>query len=182
MKNSNIFLHFRSLILSVFLIFVSYLVYSIFFSSKEVNIKSEVENEYLIGQKIDHITAYELDAAQYSYDFSDEKVILHFWASWCSPCVSEMPELIQFAAKNKDIKIITISQDSDGKEALAFMKSFPEMKRYFINLHDSKRELAKQFNVSKLPETIIINKNSYIKKISGSIHWSQIEAFDALVK
>ncbi len=183
MKTNQIFIHIRSLALALLLVFFLFIVYKVFkasdFDAQDNSRQSTLSlNE---GQSIDFIESFDVDGVKRNISIADQKVILHFWASWCAPCVTEMPELIDFAKLNKDVVIIAISQDSDISEIKSFIKSFPGMKNHFTILHDQNRNLAKKFQVSKLPESILINKSIYVKKVSGSIYWSQVQSFDSLI-
>ena len=102
-------------------------------------------------------------------------VVLNFWASWCGPCVEEVPSLIKLADHfHGDIKVIAISADSSPEEIQVFLKSFPNLMGEHIKVvHDADRTKMKMFDISRLPESLILDKTHKLaKKISGSIDWS----------
>lgn len=106
-------------------------------------------------------------------EFKNKIVIVNFWASWCAPCIEEVPSLIQLTKKNKQILILAISGDTNTEDIFAFMKSFPEFnKAPFYQVWGDNKKLLEQFNVVKLPESYIFNsKGEMVKRISGTINW-----------
>jgi thiol-disulfide isomerase/thioredoxin len=108
-------------------------------------------------------------------------IILNFWASWCGPCVQEVPSLIKLVQHFKgEVQVLAISADSSTDDLTAFLKSFPEMNgEYFKVIHDQDRSKMKMFDVTKLPESLILDKNQkLVKKISGSIDWANKDSFE----
>lgn len=112
---------------------------------------------------------------------SDESIyIVHFWASWCAPCVHEFPQLIELSNQmNGKIIILAISGDSKQEEIDIFLKSFPEAltAKNFNVIWDSDKQFLKRWNVNKLPESYIYSQNKkMVKKISGAIDWTTEDA------
>ena len=121
-----------------------------------------------------------------------ENIFVHFWASWCSPCVNEVPEIIDFMKKNnpagsqskknagaklnKKIKFVIVNLDSESEDIQKFLKSFPDFdKDPFIRIWDKHSYLAKKFGIDKLPATLVIKKNKPLRKINGVVDWNHLE-------
>jgi cytochrome c biogenesis protein CcmG/thiol:disulfide interchange protein DsbE len=106
--------------------------------------------------------------------------IVHFWASWCAPCVHEFPQLIELSNQmNGKIVIMAISGDSNQQEIDVFLKSFPEARtaKNFHVVWDSDKQFLKRWNVNKLPESYIYNQDKkMVKRISGAIDWTTEDA------
>lgn len=101
-------------------------------------------------------------------------VILNFWASWCAPCIEEVPSLIKLANQFKqDLQVIAISGDSSREDIDIFLKSFPGLKSENISIiWDKDRTLMNQYSVNRLPESFVLDKDQKLaKKISGTIDW-----------
>jgi thiol-disulfide isomerase/thioredoxin len=64
-----------------------------------------------------------------AFDLGAERgkwVIVNFWATWCSPCIAEMPAISKFVAAHANVTAIGLAyEDSDRKDILAFVKKHP---------------------------------------------------------
>lgn len=112
-------------------------------------------------------------------------VILNFWATWCGPCIEEIPSLIKLSKEMKDrLTIVALSNDDSVEEVKAFMKSFPEVQDSDIEIiHDPTNlpGLVKTFSVGRLPETFVFSREGkLIRKVLGSIDWAAPEAIEYL--
>ncbi|UYL08929.1 TlpA family protein disulfide reductase [Bdellovibrio sp. SKB1291214] len=144
--------------------------------------------EKMETEGVPNFTAKSLDGQ--SFDLNQMKgkvVILNFWASWCGPCVEEVPSLIKLIKEYKgDIQLIAVSGDSNEQDIHVFLKSFPELKAENIKIvYDQDRSLMKMFDVSRLPESLVLNKEQkLVKKLVGSIDWhtkDSVEYMDTLL-
>lgn len=114
-------------------------------------------------------------------DYLGHVLIINFWASWCGPCVEEVPSLIRLSkAMEGDLKILALSNDTLKEDVDVFLKSFPEFQRPGIDIvHDGGNALtlSKMFKVFQLPESYVFDsKGKMVRKIVGSINWSSDEA------
>lgn len=119
-----------------------------------------------------------------------EKLILHFWASWCDPCVNEIPELMSYLkrheadVKDNKLKVILVSVDYEQSAIEKFLKSFPDLNSsQYLQVWDPDGYLQKSFTIDRLPATMIIHRNA-IDKITDAQGASQdkfVERFMAVV-
>lgn len=115
-------------------------------------------------------------------------IILNFWASWCGPCVEEVPSLIKLVKEFKgDVVLIAISGDSSEDDIKVFLKSFPELAGDHIKVvYDQDRSKMKMFDVARLPESLVLGQDhKLVKKLVGSINWyskDSIEYMRTLIK
>ncbi len=116
--------------------------------------------------------------------FKGKTVILNFWATWCSPCLIEFPQLLELAKQDQEnIVFIALSVDEDPK-AIEDMfskagKSFKEnlkLENVIIGI-DSDKLISKDiFGTIRYPETYIITPDAKIKsKIKGARNWLSVE-------
>jgi len=91
--------------------------------------------------------------------FENSLVIINFWATWCAPCIEEMPSLNRLQA-NKDFNNLKIIPINVGRDNIEKSKSF--YKKLKINnleiYFDKNVELANKFLLRGLPTTVFINK------------------------
>lgn len=94
--------------------------------------------------------------------FSEMKskvTLINFWATWCGPCVKEMPSLqkLSDAYSARGLNVIGINLDEDPEDVLE--KFLEKNKIKFKSFVDAKGTLADRFNVSGLPLTLVIDSN-----------------------
>lgn len=121
-------------------------------------------------------------------DFKGQWVILNLWATWCPPCLVEMPSLqeIQNKYSGQGVKVVAISLDRnmDGKKLRDFLsrKGFGPIAAYY---GDGKVAM-KLFAMRGLPTTYILEPGGRaIGSISGEIDWTKDDAtalIDSLIK
>ena len=119
-------------------------------------------------------------------DFQDKVILVNFWATWCAPCIKEMPSLDRLKKKiNKNFDVIAISVDRDGvKKVKDFFNEnkITNLEEYF----DTKNSLAKEMNLIGLPTSFFINKKGdLIGYFQGDLEWDNntvIEFINYLIK
>jgi peroxiredoxin len=109
-------------------------------------------------------------------DQTGEVLIIHFWATWCPPCVEEIPSLARFWDRyrsRKDLRLFAISVDKDWKTIDDFMKKNPSEIPLF---RDPDAATAKRFGTTQYPETYIVNrKGRVLFRVPGGVDWSNPE-------
>ena len=111
-------------------------------------------------------------------EFKGNVVLINIWATWCPPCVYEMPsmEKLHQQFKSEKFKILAISIDSQGAKAVA-----PFMKNHnltFQTLIDPAGTIRTSYGVNSIPQSFIIDKQGHLlKKIIGPIDWATPEVF-----
>ena len=107
-------------------------------------------------------------------DYRGKVVFINIWATWCPPCVEEMPSMQKLYQKLKgeNFEILAVSIDSKGAKVVA-----PFMKKYqltFPALLDSMGTIKRIYKTTGVPESYIIAKDGILaKKVLGPLDWSQ---------
>lgn len=111
-----------------------------------------------------------------SADLRGHRAILNFWASWCMPCVEEMPRLLQAAEDGDDVRFILMSVDEDPQALPRFLKKLDPQSRRRLKLanvlvaRDADKTISQDlFQTVSLPETILIDRNLVMRgKLVGA--------------
>ncbi|MGB5530938.1 MAG: TlpA disulfide reductase family protein [Ignavibacteriaceae bacterium] len=111
--------------------------------------------------KADHsLTFYNLDGEQKKLgDFKDSVVFLNIWATWCPPCLEEMPSIQRLYNKvsSTDIAFILISPEKEE-----VIKNYLDKEGYTFDVYLLKDELPKVFYSGQVPTTYLIDKKGNI--------------------
>ncbi len=105
-------------------------------------------------------------------------VLLHFWATWCGPCLGELPELIKQAEALRKLgySVVTVAEDSDWRAVDRFFFQFPQLKAMqslMVIVLDPKSEIANLYGSQQFPETFLINQDFVVdNKFVGAQNWS----------
>jgi thiol-disulfide isomerase/thioredoxin len=114
-------------------------------------------------------------------DFRGRVVLVNFWATWCGPCVAEMPSLdrLQGMLGGRDFAVLTISEDRNPAVIEPFFAAhgLKRLGRY----HDPGGALSRVFKVRGLPTSVLIDRGGVIGRIEGPAEWDSAEAL-ALIR
>lgn len=103
--------------------------------------------------------------------FKDQITVINFWATWCPPCVEEIPSLNRLKEKMKGLpfELISINYAEDKKTIIDFMK---KVNVEFPVLLDKNGDFARKWNVITYPSTFVIDKNGQIRYgVNAAIEW-----------
>jgi thiol-disulfide isomerase/thioredoxin len=108
-------------------------------------------------------------------DFKGKITIVNFWATWCPPCVQEIPSLNRLNKVMSELpfELISINYAEDKETILKFMK---KVNVEFPVLLDPNGDFAKKWNVITYPSTFIIDPSGKIKYgVNAAIEWDDPE-------
>ncbi|MEE9545278.1 MAG: TlpA disulfide reductase family protein, partial [Rhodospirillales bacterium] len=108
-------------------------------------------------------------------DYRGKGVVLNFWATWCAPCVREMPALDRLQAKisGGGVEVLTVSLDRGG---IADVEKFYRTNRIdnLPILIDRGEALTRELGVTGLPTTVLIDaEGKEIGRVVGTAEWDE---------
>jgi thiol-disulfide isomerase/thioredoxin len=104
-------------------------------------------------------------------DFRGHVVLVNLWATWCAPCVQEMPSLARLQAKLGDLRILAISEDRQGATLVPPFIEKNRIKGLAIYL-DPKNDADHALGVEGLPTSFLIDRDGHILgKLEGAADW-----------
>ena len=109
-------------------------------------------------------------------------VVLNFWATWCAPCVEEIPSLVTMSQKmkTKGITVLGVSVDADEDAYQKFVKDHGVT---FLTIRDADQKSNVLYGTVKFPETYIIDRSGVVRrKFIGAVDWNSPEVIDFLKK
>ena len=135
-----------------------------------------------IGSAAPDFTIKDEDRSVSLNQFRGQVLVLNFWATWCPPCVEEMPSLVQLQQKlaDKKVTVLGVSIDVDGDAYHRFLK---ERGISFMTVRDADHKVSDVYGSFKWPETYIIDRDGKVRrKFIGAVDWSQPDIVDFLSK
>ncbi len=120
-----------------------------------------------------------LDAAGATHtlaEFAGKGVVLNFWATWCTPCVAELPSLAALAAKASDVVVLPVSTDRGGAAAVEGYYRSHGIKGLGVWL-DPKGAASEALHLRGLPTTLIIDRQGRERgRLEGGADWESAAA------
>jgi thiol-disulfide isomerase/thioredoxin len=120
------------------------------------------------------------------HDFKGKPTLVNLWATWCAPCVQEMPSLakLQKEYAPKGLQVVAISEDGSMQDALNFYKKAKLLD--LVPYYDQGHTVYVALGVQGLPTTILVNSyGQMVQRIEGPVDWDapQVRVIvDGLVK
>jgi cytochrome c biogenesis protein CcmG/thiol:disulfide interchange protein DsbE len=128
-----------------------------------------------IGQAAKDFSLQDSDRKISLNQFHGQIVILNFWASWCEPCVEELPSLmnLQDRVRKNGVVVLGISIDVDDA---AYHRFLNQRQVNFLTVRDPEQKVAAMYGTSGWPETYIIDRHGVMRrKFIGPVDWTSPE-------
>ena len=113
-------------------------------------------------------------------DYKGKVVLLNFWASWCPPCVHEMPSMARLKThfKNEPFEILAANLGEDPQQVKRFLEQHPVN---FPVLFDKGSQAAKEWKVFAYPSSYLIDKEGKVRfALFGGTEWDNKEHIDKI--
>jgi peroxiredoxin len=134
------------------------------------------------GDRAPEFSLPSLDGRSVSLSSCRGKVVMvHFWATWCPPCVDEIPTLerLHRAYFGKDLEILAVSVDEGGAGAVG---RFMQKNRFALPvLLNSDQSVSRAYGTVKFPETYLIDREGIVRqKVIGAVDWTSPAALQVI--
>jgi thiol-disulfide isomerase/thioredoxin len=105
-------------------------------------------------------------------------VVLNLWATYCAPCVEELPSLLALQQKMPQLAVVAVSTDQDDAVYRQFLiKHHVDV----LTVRDADMRVNQMYGTSLIPETYIIDRNGVIRrKLIGAQDWTRSDIDDYL--
>lgn len=116
-------------------------------------------------------------------DYKGKAVLLNFWATWCAPCVKEMPSLDKLQAEMGKDRFVVIPLSLDGPSKPKVAPFYADKKLANLGIYfDKGKKVMSALDVSVLPTSILIDaQGRELGRLEGEADWDKPEAL-ALMK
>jgi peroxiredoxin len=107
-------------------------------------------------------------------------VVLNFWATWCVPCIEEVPSLEALQRRMPQVSVVAISNDED---ASVYRQFLVDNHVDFQTVRDPSFRIPKLYGTVKIPETYVIDEHGILRrKFVSAQNWTSPEILDYLSK
>ena len=114
--------------------------------------------------------------------YRGQVVVLNFWATWCAPCVEEVPSLVEMQRrlKAKGVTVLAVSVDVDQGAFQQFVKNHNVN---LVTVRDPSGKSNQLYGTFRFPETYIIDRQGVMRrKFIGAVDWTEPQITDFLSK
>jgi cytochrome c biogenesis protein CcmG, thiol:disulfide interchange protein DsbE len=135
-----------------------------------------------IGAAAPDFTVRDSDRTITLSQLKGQVVVLNFWATWCPPCIEEMPSLVQMQQrmKSKGVTVLAVSVDADESHYLGFLR---DHNVNLLSVRDADQKSNALYGTFKFPETYVIDRNGVVRrKFIGAVDWTEPDVIEYLGK
>ena len=114
--------------------------------------------------------------------YRGQVVVLNFWATWCAPCVEELPSLVEMQRrmKAKGVTVLAVSVDVDESAYRRFVR---DHNVNLLTVRDPDQKSPALYGTHLFPETYVVDRNGVMRrKFIGAVDWTEPEIVDFLSK
>ena len=135
----------------------------------------------MIGSQAQDFTIKDADRTVSLHDYKGKIVLLNFWASWCAPCIEEMPSLLQLQKlMGPKVTVVAVSIDEDAN---AYHKFLQDHNVDLLTVRDPQQNTPTMYGTTGWPETFVIDSSGRIRrKFVGAVNWTSPDIVDYLNK
>lgn len=104
--------------------------------------------------------------------FGGRLLVLNFWATWCPPCIEEMPSLDRMQQQLKDQGVVVLGVSVDEDEG-AYRRFLERARVSFLTARDPEAAISSLYGTYRYPESYVIDRHGrVVQKIIGAVDWT----------
>jgi thiol-disulfide isomerase/thioredoxin len=128
------------------------------------------DEQFKVSNSVNNWQLFNLDGQRVSYtELSDKPLFVNIWATWCPPCVAELPGIEELHQQfGEKVSFILVSnEDPNVIKAFAEKHAYNELPFYYSN------SVPPEFSSNSIPTTFILDKNGVVKvNKKGAARWN----------
>ncbi len=111
-----------------------------------------------------HVSVPDLEGRHHTLaEWKGRVAVVNFWATWCPPCLTELPDLKTFAATSKTVAVVGVNAIATEKQGAAGVLAFAAAQKLgWTQLADPDGALQKAYSVSALPTTVVLDSEGAV--------------------
>jgi cytochrome c biogenesis protein CcmG, thiol:disulfide interchange protein DsbE len=126
-----------------------------------------------IGKPAPDFTVSDSRTSIHLASYRGQVVLVNFWASWCAPCIEELPSLLEFHREHPEYPILAVSIDEDEH---AYQRFLVQRHVDFLTVWDPGESAANKYGATGWPETFIIDRQGNMRRrFIGATDWTDPE-------
>lgn len=105
-------------------------------------------------------------------------VVLNLWATWCTPCIEEVPSLLEMQRKLPQVTVVAISMDED---ATLYHRFLTQNHVDLLTVRDPSQRINAMYGTAQIPETYVIDRQGILRrKFVSAQNWTSPEILEYL--
>ncbi len=141
--------------------------------------KEKPNSSTIVVRGIDKIRLTDLNGQSiHLKQYQGKTIFINFWATWCKPCIQEMPSIKEMQNSLQNENIIFLMASNESPEQIEEFASTHDYKFNFVRIENSE-----EMNVQALPTTFIFNpEGNLVFSETGSREWNEQNNIDLILK
>lgn len=130
----------------------------------------------LVGKVAPGFTVHDNDRTVTLADLRGKVVVLNFWATWCPPCVDEMPSLVRMQERMQGrVTVLAVSTDESEAAYQKFIRDHG-ITPALLTVRDAGQRSNALYGTFRFPETYVIDRQGVLRrKFIGPVEWTKPE-------
>lgn len=133
-----------------------------------------------ISERAPDFTIHDASTTVQLSRYRGKVVVLNFWATWCAPCIDELPSLMQLQQLMPNVQVVAVSIDDDPDAYAAFLRQYQIT---LTSVRDGSQGANLKYGSVRVPETFVLDQTGTIRrKFIGPQQWTSPEIISFLAK